>query len=402
VVAGGRRPRIDAPRIDGALVWVIGSEIRPISATGIGSIVEAENLYVTRFRVVARRSGMLVVPAMQAQTRDLSGRSQPLHLTILPVPLLDRPAEFCGGVGWFQVEAEATPKVIRAGQQLAFRIKIGGPAAWGMTARPELPRLKRLRPGMRIEPEPDVVTDEPPERTFVYRLRPTQAGDQVLPPVAIAAFDPVIKRFVTHVTASVPIRVVAVPRFDPATIEGGHATSVSIRLREMPWIAAGISAILLLGSYGLLARVRRRSRHGPATGPAAARRYAARLGRGQGFMTAPPGLNADVAAADRAAQGLGQTAVGAARGVNDAMVRYLELGIGRPAGALTPDEAQQGVATITDSAELGRQAAGLTARCDLALYRGKDGEPRARELLVSARALFHELGRAKGGRRRSR
>ena len=47
---------------------------------------------------------------------------------------------------------------------------------------------------------------------------PTRAGDIVLPPVSIASFDPALARYVTHVTAGVPIRVVAVPSFDPTTI----------------------------------------------------------------------------------------------------------------------------------------------------------------------------------------
>jgi len=69
--------------------------------------------------------------------------------------------------------------------------------------------------------------------------------------------------------------------------------------------------------------------------------------------------------------------------------------MGRPAGALTPDEALEGVASMTDSEDLGRQAARLTARCDRALYRGGEAEPSARELLKSARALFEALGRVK-------
>ena len=102
------------------------------------------------------------------------------------------------------------PQVMRVGQELDFRIKVTGPAAWGMTDRPDLARYARLGLGLRIEPRPDETTDEPPARSFVYRLRPTHAGEAVLPPVAIAAFDPSLSRYVTHVTAGVPIRVVAV------------------------------------------------------------------------------------------------------------------------------------------------------------------------------------------------
>ena len=172
-----------------------------------------------RFRVVPERAGTLEIPAVQVQLKGRSGRSQPKSVSIQTVPLLGRPAEFLGGVGRFELHAEASPKVVRVGQELDFRIKVTGPAAWGMTDRPDLGRYGRLGLGLRIEPKPDETTDEPPARTFVYRLRPTHAGEAVLPPVAIAAFDPSLSRYVTHVTAGVPIRVVAVPSFDPATID---------------------------------------------------------------------------------------------------------------------------------------------------------------------------------------
>jgi hypothetical protein len=396
VVAAGRRPKVDPPSIDGAVVWTIGTELKPISSTGIGSIQGGENLFVSRFRVVARRPGTLVIPSVQVQTRDRSGHSQPLRALIVPVPLLDRPAEFLGGVGRFGLQADAVPKVVRAGQELAFRIKVTGPAAWGMTGRPELAHYERLGLGIRIEPEPDEVAGEPPERTFVYRLRPTRAGDAILPPVGIAAFDPDIKRYVTRVTAGVPIRVVAVPEFDPSTIADGESRSGSSRAGMSPWAAWGLSAILLLGSSALLARVRGRLRRQAPSGPEAARRYAARLGRGLESLPAHPGQYMDLAPGlGEPVEALGQPACDAARRVSGALIRYLELGIGRPAGALTPDEALEGVTGLTDSEELGRLAAGLAARCDLALYRGRAGEPDAPEILASARVLFQALGRVK-------
>ena len=139
-------------------------------------------------------------PRFRCRLKDRSGRSQPRSVSIQTVPLLGRPAEFLGGVGRFELHAEASPQVIRVGQELDFRIKVTGPAAWGMTDRPDLGRYGRLGLGLRIEPKPDETTNEPPARSFVYRLRPIHAGEAVLPPVAIAAFDPALSRYVTQVT----------------------------------------------------------------------------------------------------------------------------------------------------------------------------------------------------------
>jgi len=326
-----------------------------------------------------------------------------MHVSIQPVPPLDRPAEFLGGIGRFELHAEATPNVVRVGQELALRIKVTGPAAWGMTDRPELARYDHLGLGIRIQPAPDETIGEPPARTFVYRLRPTRAGEPVLPPVAIAAFDPAIKRYVTHVTAGVPIRVVAVPAFDPATIEQGESASGSGRSARAAWTAWGLAAGLLLGGYASLVMVRRRLRAKRLDGPTAARRYAARLARALESFDPHSGPNPDSALGTAvAADPPPRPSRDAARRVSDELIHYLQLGTGRPAGALTPVEALEGVARMTDSDDLGRQAAHLTARCDLALYSGRDREPGARELLLSARVLFQALGRVKRSRWRAR
>src|SRR6202044_2483611 len=171
-----------------------------------------------RFRVVARRPGTLEIPSIRARLGDSSGRSRPLRVSIRPVPAGGRSAEFLGGVGRFALSAEAVPAVVRVGQELEFRITVTGRAAWGMTDRPDLKRFARLKIGLRIEPRSGDLTPEPPSRTFVYRLRPTRPGEEVLPPVSIAAFDPSTSRYVTRASPSVPIKVVAVPSFDPATI----------------------------------------------------------------------------------------------------------------------------------------------------------------------------------------
>ena len=204
-------------------------------------------------------------------------------MTVHPVPPEGRPAEFLGGVGRFSIRAEAEPRSVRVGQELTYRITVDGPAAWGMTGRPDLKRFDRLPIGLRIEAGPVELTNEPPSRTFAYTLRPTRPGDAVLPPVAIAAFDPSSRHYLTRVTPSVPIRVVAVPTFDPATIPDLDAIRRPIDANQAAAIGTGPSrasaALLLAGSAAAIAWVRRRARlAGRLGGPVAARRFAARIG----------------------------------------------------------------------------------------------------------------------------
>ncbi len=389
VVGAGRRPQVDRPSIKDADVWLIDNDLEPISASGIGGMVAETNLFVYRFRVVARRPGTLEIPAIRARLGDRSGRGRPVRVSIRPVPAEGRPAEFLGGVGRFALKAEAVPGVVRVGQELEFRITVTGRGAWGMVDRPELKRFDRLPIGVRIQPKGADLVVEPPSRTFVYRLRPTRPGDAVLPPVSIAGFDPSTSRYVTQATPGVPVRVVAVAVFDPSTIDGGRSSGGPVASTRLVGMVAIASTILLLAAVAAILRVRRRTQDRRLLGPSAARRYAGRLAHGLGSASA-------AGVGDRSPNGeeLGVE-------IREALIRYLQIGIGRPAGALTPEETRQGVSECTGSEELGRRAAGIAARCDGVLYR--DAPPPADDdpgrLRDDARGLFAELGRVRTLRR---
>jgi hypothetical protein len=403
VVAGAERPKVEQPRIAAARVWLSGTGLKPIATSGIGAVVAQQNLFLSRFRLVASRPGTLDIPPIQAQLDGQSGRSQPKRLEIQPVPLDGRPAEFLGGVGSFTLRVEAVPSVIRLGQAWKYRITVNGPAGWGMTSRPDLARLHRYGAALRVKEEPDESSDEPPSRTFVYDIRPARAGEFVLPPVVIAAFDPAIKRYVTRTSSSLAVRAAEIPEFNANTIEELQSPPGLARSRWVEWTAGGFSAVLLCGAGVALAQVRRRSRVASGHGPAAARAFAAQqartLGKAPGYagkaeLVCPdPATRLDVAR---------NRCWVAAHRISDALTRYLELGTSRPPGALTPIEARQGIAAVSGSEELGSQAERLTARCDVALYAERTSEPSASLLLESARQLFGALSRVKIARYRDK
>ncbi len=76
----------------------------------------------------------------------------------------------------------------------------------------------------------------------------------------------------------------------------------------------------------------------------------------------------------------------------EALIEYARVGVGRPPGALTPDEARDIVTLLTRSEALGDRAAELVGRCDLALFAAGMHLCDAKELIDSARELFEALG----------
>jgi len=378
VLGRDQRPRIELPRLSHAEIWTAGTSFKPVSATGIGSVESGDNLYITRLRIVPRRSGPLEIPPILARIDGRSGRSGPLRLTVEPVPFEGRPAEFLGGVGEFSVQASVMPTTIRVGQEFIYRIGLTGPAAWGTTSRPDLSRLDRIPLALRVQPLPDEQTSEPPSVTFVYRIRPTRAGNGVVPPVAIAAFDPRSLRYITKVTQGVPIKAATVPAFDPRTIN--YSAPDGDRNRRIAWASTAL-VLILCAFLGLAVVIRRQRRLARQTSLRQAQRIARRMVRELSNTTGEAG------ASERCE---GEVA----RRIIAGLIAYARLGIGRPPGALTPSEARSVVHELTRSNDLGSQAAALVARCDGWLFSQRQTDHDAEQLVANARELFRALGRA--------
>jgi hypothetical protein len=371
VVAEGDRPEIVPPKVAGADLTLVGSSLRPISASGIGDLVMERNQFLSRYRLVPHRSGPLDVPPFRARLRGRVGVSEPLRLMIETPPLAGRPAAFLGGVGPFEVAAEARPATLRAGRTFEFRVRVTGPGALGATRPPSLARFDRLPLGLEVEPLATESVAEPPARDFRYRIRPTRAGEAILPPIAVAAFEPRWNQYVTKITAGVPIRVVAVPRFEPDSLAYGPAPDQAPPTRfglgsVVALVLAGMSLACLAWLW--FRRRPTRSRNAP--------RLARRLASSIDAST-----NRDETA----------------RRTVDGLIAYLALTTGRPRGALTPGEARRGFLQAAGSADLSARAEQLVARCDRIRF-GSEGvdDPAPAE---EARRFFNDLALRKLSKR---
>ncbi len=377
VTGADQRPELETPAIQGADAWISrNNELRPIRVTGIGGVMRGSNVFVGRLRVVPRRAGTLRIPSIRARVGPVTGRCQPIEVEVRPLPSEGRPSEFLGGVGSFTLKAETDSRSVRVGQELRFRIRVEGPAAWGMTGRPDLKRFDRPELGLRVTPGPVELVREPPARTFSYTLRPTRAGELVLPTVAVAAYDPTSGHYLTRVTPAVPVRVVDVPSFDPTTIPDLSRSVEAEGRTPSRYAAVAVGLILLLAAAIGILWVRRRARiAGGLAGPAEARRLARRLAR----KLARPEARDGPAVAMEIVEGL---------------VEYLRVAEGRPPGAITPEEARAGVERARSLPALGDEAARIVRRCEGMLYRDEpDPHKDSNRLREEGRSFFVRLGR---------
>ena len=369
VTAAGERPELLPPRVAGADWTLVGRSFRPLGVSGIGDVVTERNQFLWRFRLVAQRAGVLDVPPFRAKLGARVGSSAPFRIAIEPPPLAGRPAAFLGGVGPFEVAARARPTTLRAGQEFEYRIEVSGPGARGATRAPALEGMDRMALGLRVEPLPGEFVAEPPSRVFRFLARPTRAGAAVLPPVAVAGFDPGSGRYVTKVTASVPVRVVAVPAFDPSRFSYRTAPKPAggrTRGREVVFLGSGTGLALALAA---LIAIRKKA--SPRLEPGRlARRIARSFEAGEGPETT-------------------------ARKLAAGFVEYLAATTGRPEGALTPGEARRGLFQAIGSEELARRAERLAEQSDRILFAHETRSTEAEALDAAARQFFRDLARGK-------
>jgi hypothetical protein len=382
VEAAGEQPKVVAPRIPDAEVTLFRSDLLQRGASGIGDVVSERIYHVFRFRIVAKREGVLEIPPVIARANDRVGSSAPVRVSVRSLPAAGRPPTFLGGVGRLEVDAEVVPETIRAGQDFEYRIQLLGPGARGSIRPPDLPGVERLAISPELEALPTEAVADPPSRVFRFRLRPTRAGEVVLPPVAIAFFDPKVGRYLTKTTPGVPVRVVDVAAFDPSSLNYGSASPGAPALgstqgnapSQSSWMARWTGALsgLLIASilvpvaafvYRIAARARDRRLADPA-------RYARLV-----LRKLDPSSSADTSALLIAGE----------------LVRYLKRATGRPEGVLTPVEARRAFEDLANDPALGDRADRLVGACDQALYSARVGSAEA--LVEEARPLFTELGR---------
>lgn len=203
-------------------------EIRSLSMTGSPSFSGfwAENIYepsrleyrpathrgrrcyaatVRKTVLFPTRSGELTIDAMTFSGTVLRGggffgfeeipfqvSSDPIRITVRPLPDSGKPADFCGGVGEFRVSASLSRDTAVGGEPLNLTITITGTGSLGLIAAPALPQLsgvKVLSPETRdnISHAGGRVAGS---RSFVYPLIPQTDGRHVIAEQRISFFNP--------------------------------------------------------------------------------------------------------------------------------------------------------------------------------------------------------------------
>lgn len=212
-------------------------------------------------------------------------------LKILPLPSENRPKDFTGAVGRFEVSAEATPGKVTAGDPVTLRHKVSGQGnfdrvtASGLEASADWRTYKSTA---HFEPADNAAYEG--TKTFEQAVVPLKSGAAQIPALAFSYFDPDARRYVTRTTSPIAVEVAsgnitpsiaaaptssatsaptkpaptAPTELGPNQVEAGRFVSSLRPVLFAPWFLA-LQAVLIAGcvTFFLLLRRRERLSHDP-------------------------------------------------------------------------------------------------------------------------------------------
>lgn len=138
-------------------------------------------------------------------------KSNPVTITVKPLPAANRPASFTGAVGHFEMSAVADKKALSTDDAVTLKVTISGTGNVNLMRAPEVNVPDAFE---KFDPK---VTDNLDKnsnplsgaRTFEYIFMPREAGSQVLPAVEFSYFDPKAGEYKVLRSSDFPLTVSA-------------------------------------------------------------------------------------------------------------------------------------------------------------------------------------------------
>ena len=192
---------------------------------------QVRRLYPQRIGQIVIEPVTLLLPVPRGQK---TLKTNPLKLTVQPLPETGKPAQFSGAVGEYQISAQVDRSSIEVGGALTLSLRISGRGSMQTVTAPKLPMI----PGVVVNGPNRVEDSVPTTRTYAYVLIPARAGTLRIPAIPYIYFDPSRAVYATAQTNPIPVSV----------RPPNPANAVGVGTEPSPWwIWILLSAVLVLG-----------------------------------------------------------------------------------------------------------------------------------------------------------
>ncbi len=128
-------------------------------------------------------------------------------IRVLPIPTTNRPDDYRGAVGQYQIAVDASPAHIKAGDPIDLLIGVSGTGPMELVQAPPLAELPKLTADFKVPNEPLAGFVKGDRKIFSTSIRPRKAGITQIPAIPFSYFDPAVEKFVTVHSAPISIQV---------------------------------------------------------------------------------------------------------------------------------------------------------------------------------------------------
>jgi hypothetical protein len=140
--------------------------------------------------------------------KELTLTSEAFTQSVKPLPLANRPADFNGALGQFNVTAEASPDHVTAGDPITLKFTVSGQGNFDRVSTPVLANSsnwKTYKPVSRFTPDDSVGLAG--TKIFEQAVVPLESGKVQIPSLQFSYFDPAANQYVTKSTAPIAVDV---------------------------------------------------------------------------------------------------------------------------------------------------------------------------------------------------
>lgn len=128
-------------------------------------------------------------------------------IEVQEIPVANRPADYRGAVGKYQIVSGAKPTDVKAGDPITLIIGIAGTGPMDLVQAPPLSELPALNKNFKVPNEPLAGYVEGARKVFTTTIRPRSAGITKIPSIPFTYFDPAVGKFMTAKSAPITIHV---------------------------------------------------------------------------------------------------------------------------------------------------------------------------------------------------
>jgi hypothetical protein len=147
------------------------------------------------------RAGEIQLPQLTADVQmgnmglfSKTIQSEPLKITVMELPLKDKPLDFSGAVGSFKVSEKIDKTAIRVGDAFEYKLVISGRGNFNQFSNPAYHELQDFRIASPLTDD-QIQAGVSGTRTIRYLLIPKREGKFTLPGIAFNWFDPATGRY---------------------------------------------------------------------------------------------------------------------------------------------------------------------------------------------------------------